>query len=98
MDNKSNRYSEYCSACGLCQGKGYAELKYNNGLLKPVMNADIPEFYDSVCPISGSAYDIQPEWGNYEKVYVGHSNDSELRHMLPCLLKKHNVRSINTLT
>lgn len=81
MDNKSNRYSEYCSACGLCQGKGYAELKYNNGLLKPVMNADIPEFYDSVCPISGSAYDIQPEWGNYEKVYVGHSNDSELRHM-----------------
>ncbi len=81
MSGKCNRYSEYCSACGLCQGKGYAELQFKDGLLQPVMKEDKTDFLDKVCPISGSAYEIQPEWGNFEKVYVGYSNDQEVRHM-----------------
>ena len=79
MNNK--RISEYCSACGLCQGKGYAELKFNDGLLKPNMNVDNTDFFESVCPITGSVYEIQPEWGEFEKVYVGYSNDPDIRHM-----------------
>ena len=79
MNNK--RISEYCSACGLCQGKGYAELKFNDGLLKPNMNVDNTDFFESVCPITGSGYEIQPEWGEFEKVYVGYSNDPDIRHM-----------------
>ena len=42
---------------------------------------DNTEFLDKVCPISGSAYEIQPEWGAYENVYVGYSNDPDIRHM-----------------
>ena len=77
----SNRFTEYCSACGLCQGKGHAELQFNNGLLQPVLKEDNIEFLDKVCPISGSAYEVQPEWGLYENVYVGYSNDPQVRHM-----------------
>jgi coenzyme F420 hydrogenase subunit beta len=80
MDKCANKYTEYCSACGLCQGKGKAKLDLVDGLLQPTFLSDDKSFFDKVCPISGSAYEIQPEWGNYISVMVGHSTDSEVRY------------------
>lgn len=77
----NKRFQEFCSACGLCQGKGYAELQLSDGFFKPVFRRFDTQFFDNVCPISGLTQEIQPEWGEYDHVYVGYSSDPKTRHM-----------------
>ncbi|MBE5833136.1 MAG: hypothetical protein E7309_00670 [Butyrivibrio sp.] len=76
---KNNKYVEYCSACGLCQAKGYADFSYKKGFLTPNIKTDDFGFFDKVCPVSGTAYKIQGEWGGYNSVYLGYSTDPDVR-------------------
>ena len=80
MKSKAFKYTEYCSACGLCKAKELAEIKFEGGFFKPEIKGTELDFFENVCPVSGSKYEIQPEWGLYNNVYVGFSTDSELRH------------------
>lgn len=79
MNNMYKKYVDYCSACGLCQGKGYASIAFENGLFTPSITTDDYDFFDKVCPISGTAYKIQEEWGNHNSVFVGYSTNPEIR-------------------
>ena len=50
---KNNKYVEYCSACGLCQAKGYADFSYKKGFLTPDIKTDDFGFFDKECPVCG---------------------------------------------
>ena len=79
MKNCDKKIIEYCSACGLCQGKGYAKLDFENGFLTPKIETDDYDFFAKVCPVSGKAYKVQEEWGDHNGVYLGYSTDPDIR-------------------
>lgn len=97
-----NKYSKYCTGCGLCEALDISELrKDEKGFLYP---QKVSEEFSVLCPVSGSHMknmDSDKIWGKAEKVYLGWSNNDEIRNrassggilteLASYLLEKHKV-------
>ena len=79
---RENKYSEFCTGCGLCSSLNKTELlKDEKGFYKPsnISEKDI-EFFEKVCPVSGNSIDNSHNlWGTIEHAYSGWSNDTYIR-------------------
>jgi coenzyme F420 hydrogenase subunit beta len=85
--NKNNIYRDYCSGCGLCHMDKNVQFSMDNdGFLKPDfenMNLPLENFLFKMCPVGGNynkRLDSNHIWGKALMVYLGYSNDDELRH------------------
>lgn len=80
MMNEINMLSKYCVGCGLCKAKKTAEINTNAKGYYEIVRGDV-EWLKQICPSGGSQVkrfsgDI---WGHYEKVFLGWSEDPEVR-------------------
>ena len=75
-----DRYKKYCTGCGLCESVANCDLeKDDKGFIHPKSSI---EFHQKVCPISGIhtiELDKEKIWGKEECVYIGWSNDENVR-------------------
>lgn len=75
-----NKYQKFCTGCGLCTTLGKSKLKQDKkGFFYPESNDNI---FKDVCPISGvhtKLLDKDDIWGKNEAVYLGWSNNPDIR-------------------
>lgn len=76
---QTNKYSKYCTGCGLCKAVGFSELhRDKKGFFHPQKEDEL----NKICPASGiqcSLLDKNNIWGRNKGVYLGWTNDKELR-------------------
>lgn len=82
---KNERYfKKYCTGCGLCSSQCNTVFKNENGFLTPDLHSDALDFCSKYC-MSSYVPDqkdwSKSIWGNYESIYYGYSNDSDIRYL-----------------
>lgn len=76
-----DKYSRYCTGCGLCERLGYARLvKDSKGFYIPVDYQR--NRLDNICPFLGPSTEKLGKdeiWGSHKAVFLGWSNDLKIR-------------------
>jgi Coenzyme F420-reducing hydrogenase, beta subunit len=79
---KSNRYIDYCTGCGLCESELGIKFSINEkGYSVPNLSEKDFEFCEKVCPCGGKNISSSTPWGDSNGIYYAWSNDAAVRKL-----------------